>query len=105
MQLKKSLLQIWLISYLLVLIVPLVMSQILYQASYRALEENAASLSQSALSQTVSAMDRVAQEVQSLGRELLARQEVESLLYASTPLSAFKLEKAGLLLPVSAYQR
>ena len=97
LQLKKSLLQIWLISYLLVLIVPLVMSQILYQASYRALEENAASLSQSALSQTVSAMDRVAQEVQSLGRELLARQEVESLLYASTPLSAFKLEKAGLL--------
>lgn len=82
----------WMISYLVVLIVPLLVSQLFYHRSYILANENAIEVCEIALEQTTTSLDRALWDVRSIGRELITREEVASLQYTKT-LNATKRMK------------
>lgn len=90
MRLSRS----WMISYLVVLIVPLLVSQLFYHQSYTLANENAMEACEIALEQTTASLDRALSDVRSISRELITREEVASLQY-STALNATKRIKVA----------
>lgn len=90
---KKSVFYMWIISYLLVLVLPLMMSQLFYRVSSKALERNAESVSRTSLQQMAASLERVSADIAAIGQELTSRKEVESLSYAEGPLTNIKRER------------
>ncbi len=86
----------WMISYLVVLILPLIVSQLFYRQSARLADQNAAEVCDIALEQTILTLDRSMEDVRAVGRELLTRDEVQSLQYAGS-LNAVKRFKISQL--------
>ena len=86
---RSGLSRSWMISYLVVLIVPLLVSQLIYQRSYTLANDNAVEVCEIALEQTAISLDRALSDVRSISRELITREEVASLQYTET-LSATK---------------
>lgn len=82
----------WMISYLVVLVVPLLVSQLFYHQSYTLANENAMDVCEIALEQTTTSLDRALWDVRSISRELITREEVASLQYSET-LNATKRMK------------
>lgn len=73
----------WMISYLVILILPLIISQLFYRQSVRLSEQNAAEMCDAVLEQTLLTVDRSMEDVRAAGRELLTRDEVLSIQYSS----------------------
>jgi AraC-like DNA-binding protein len=94
---KKSVLRVWLISYLLVLVLPLLVSLLIYSTALSVIGENAEKLNTIALSQTGMALDQIFSDVYTVGKRILNHEAVISLTYAERPLSSFKREKIGKL--------
>ena len=86
---RSGLSRSWMISYLVVLIMPLLVSQLIYQRSYTLANDNAVEVCEIALEQTAISLDRALSDVRSISRELITREEVASLQYTET-LSATK---------------
>ncbi len=86
----------WMISYLVVLIVPLLVSQLFYQRSFTLANENAMEVCEIALEQTTISLDRALTDVRSITRELITREEVASLQYTETLTSTKRIKIADL---------
>ena len=85
----------WIVSYLAVLCVPLFFTQALYLRAAGVIEQSVHALNETELMRTQDSLDRIFENIRASGREVMMRQQVESLLYASKPLSAVKLGKIG----------
>jgi AraC-like DNA-binding protein len=94
---KNSVLRVWLISYLLVLVLPLAVSVIIYSTAISIIRKNTREINRIALSQTGIAIDQFFSDVYDTGIRILNQEAVTSLTYAERPLSPFKLEKIGKL--------
>lgn len=86
----------WLVSYLVVLLLPLLVSQSFYIYARQLALDNAAGASAIALEQTSASIGRIIQDIRGLGQELLTRQEVASLQCASAISDTKKLKLADL---------
>lgn len=90
---RSRVLWMFIVSYAVVLLFPLVFSQILFLRSSRVAEESARELSEMTLRRTEENVGRIFTDLTGISRELAARQEAGSLFYAAQPLSPVKLEK------------
>jgi AraC-like DNA-binding protein len=88
--------RLWMFSYLVVLIVPLLVSQLFYQRSMTLANENAMEVCEIALEQTAVSFDQALSDVRSISRELITREEVASLQYADTISAVKKIKIADL---------
>ncbi len=90
---RRRLSRSWMISYLIVLIVPLLVSQLFYRQSYTLANENAMEVCEIALEQTTASLDRTLNDVRSVSQELITRDEVVSLQYTNTltPIKRIKI--------------
>ena len=93
---RISISRTWMISYLVVLIVPLLISQMFYYQSTRLAEQNAAEVCDIALEQTLRTLDQAFTDVRAAGRELLTGEEAVSLQYMETLSNANRLKIAEL---------
>lgn len=91
----KSVLGTFFISYIIVLILPLLISQLLYWTSCSIIKNNIQNLNRIALSQTAASIDQMFLDIRSTGREILASEEVDSITYAKLPLNSIKRQKIG----------
>ncbi|MDR2103128.1 MAG: AraC family transcriptional regulator [Treponema sp.] len=89
--------RVWLISYLLVLILPLLVSLLIYSTAISVVRGNTEKINTIALSQTGIALDQIFSDVYAAGRRILNQEAVISLTYAERPLTSFKREKIGKL--------
>ena len=87
---RKSVYSMFFISYLIVLILPLFISQLFYRSSLSAIKNSTLKLNKISLMQTASSIDQMFLDVRSTGQQLLAREEVGSLTYAQLPLNTVK---------------
>lgn len=92
---KKSVIWIWLVSYLIVLSFPLLASYVLYRSFLASAMENAENLNYIALSQTSAGVEGIFTDIRSTGRQILNRPEVLTLSSAELPLSIHRLERFG----------
>ena len=95
-QIWASIPRSWLVSYLAVLLLPLLVSQSFYIFARELALQNAVSASSIALEQTSASINRIFQDIRGLGQELLTRQEVASLQYAAEISDTKKLKLAEL---------
>ena len=93
---RISISRTWMISYLVVLIVPLLISQMFYYQSVRLAEENASEVCDIALEQTLRTLEQALIEVRAAGRELLTSEEAVSLQYMDSLNAAGRLRVAEL---------
>jgi len=94
---KKSVLRMWVASYLAVLILPLSISVLLYWTSWSVTKRNTETINRAALEQTEASISRIFTDTRSLGMQIFSQQEVVSLAYATIPLNVVKREKVGSL--------
>ena len=73
-QIWASIPRSWLVSYLAVLLLPLLVSQSFYIFARELALQNAVSASSIALEQTSASINRIFQDIRGLGQELLTRQ-------------------------------
>jgi AraC-like DNA-binding protein len=81
----------------LVLVLPLLVSLLIYSTALFVTRENAEKINTIALSQTGMALDQIFSDVYATGKRILNHEAVISLTYAERPLSSFKREKIGKL--------
>lgn len=94
---KSSIRWVWIGTYLIILLVPLLFSHLNYEQVYQTVEKNAFELNQIAIARISESITRLFENVRSVGRELITREDVTSLLYANAPLTPVKLQKLGVL--------
>lgn len=94
---KHSVFRTWVVSYLVVLLLPLIFSSIVYSFVYGIIRNNTATINEVSLKQTEESLNRIFSELRSTGSQLLTDQKVVSLSYAAEPLSAIKLQNIGQL--------
>lgn len=92
-----SVMHIWLVSYLIVLIVPVLFGILNFTAANNVVKENNATINSLTLNQTALSVNRIFSDTESIGRQLLYQKEVTSLSYATMPLNTFKREKIASL--------
>lgn len=79
------------VSYIVMMILPLIFSLIVYARSYNMIERNTIDLNDIVLSQTTNAVDRILSDLNNTSKQLLSDRNIYSLLYAEQPLNANKL--------------
>ncbi len=94
---RNSLFTTWVVSYLAVLLLPLLFSWMVYHTAYGIIEKNISKINQITLAQTNESIDRVFGELMSTGRQILSDEKVLSLMYAPSPLTPAKLQRIGTL--------
>jgi AraC-type DNA-binding domain-containing proteins len=94
---NRSIWVIWLLSYMLILCVPLVVTSFMVQETTALTEEKVLALSESNLARTQESLDRMFSDIRSIARDIMTRNHTLSLQYAKIPLTATKLEKIGQL--------
>jgi len=94
---KNHVRNIWIISYLVVLIIPLLLSLLVFGTSSDLVKRNTETINQLTLSQTSLSVNRIFLDASSIAKQLLAQQEITSLSYASLPLNTYKRENIGKL--------
>lgn len=94
---KGSVFRTWVVSYLAVLLLPLIFSYIVYFYAYSIIKSNTATINEVALRQTEESVDRIFSELRSTGRQILTDEKVASLIWAPPPLTPVKLQKIGML--------
>ncbi|MDR3139519.1 MAG: AraC family transcriptional regulator [Treponema sp.] len=82
---------------MLVLVLPLLVSLMIYSTAITVVRGNAEKINTIALSQTGIALDQIFSDVYAAGRRILNQEAVTSLTYAERPLTSFKREKIGKL--------
>jgi len=87
---RKSVYSMFFISYLVVLILPLFISQLFYWTSLSAIKNSTLKLNRISLMQTASSIDQMFLDIRSTGQQLLSMEEVSSLTYAQLPLNTIK---------------
>ena len=92
---NRSVLVLWLLSYILILCVPLVVTQLIVRETTALTEANMLALSEANLTRTQEGMDRVFYDIRAIARSLMTSNQALSLQYATRPFSATKLEKIG----------
>ena len=92
---KKSVIWIWLISYLLVLAFPLLASYFLYRFFITSTMENTERLNSIALSQTSAGVESVFIDIRNMGSQILSRPEALSISFSEKPLTIHKIERFG----------
>lgn len=96
-RLRSPVFFLWIISYLLVLILPLLLSFWIFGSSRGIIQKNTEAINQLSFQQTEAAVDRVVTDVFGSGRRILMRREVDSLSYAAVPLNSFKRQNIASL--------
>lgn len=94
---RHSVFRTWVVSYLAVLLLPLIFSYIVYSFAYGIIRNNTATINEVSLRQTEESVDRIFSEIRSTGKQILTDEKVVSLTWAPTPLTPVKLQKIGML--------
>lgn len=92
---KSGVLNLWIVSYLIILVIPLLLSSIIFSTASRLVETNTDTISTLTLDQTRLSVNRIFSDISTISRQLLNQKETLSLSYARTPLSIFKRESIG----------
>lgn len=94
---KNHVRNIWIISYLVVLVIPLLLSLLIFATSSDVVKRNTETINGLTLDQTSLSVNRIFSDASSIAKQLLAQQETASLTYASMPLNTYKRETIGKL--------
>lgn len=94
---KNHVRNIWIISYLVVLVIPLLLSLLIFATSSDVVKRNTETINGLTLDQTSLSVNRIFSDASSIAKQLLAQQETASLTYASAPLNTYKRETIGKL--------
>lgn len=92
---KSRVFSVWLLTYLVVLIIPLIFSLFMFKTSSDLVRNNTETINGLTLDQTSSSVGRIYSDVNSMARQLLNQREVTSLSYADMPLNTYKRETIG----------
>lgn len=94
---KNHVRNIWIISYLVVLVIPLLLSLLIFATSSDVVRRNTETINGLTLDQTSLSVNRIFSDASSTAKQLLTQQEIASLSYADLPLNTYKRENIGKL--------
>lgn len=90
---NHSIPNVWFASYLLVLVIPLVVSVAVYKCAESITKKNIETFSHQNLTQVADSLNRAFVDVHSVGQQILTLPSLESLEYTEMPLTNIKREK------------
>lgn len=91
----KRLLWMWIISYLLIFIIPLIFMQFFFGQTSKVVEDNLQAINRTELAHVQDNLDKMLTEIRDDARRILLSPEAESLEYAKKPLPSHKLIRIG----------
>lgn len=87
---RKSVFFSWLISYISILLIPMVISSIVYIESSKIVEKEINQANQALLKQTKQAVDADIADIEKLSLQIAFNPRVQALLYANPPLASYQ---------------